>query len=376
MRAPVSETKKGGYRQRLARALDEYEQLTGERLPIEGFNPANAEVNSAYKLFLRRPIKLSLGANEGEMLAFTLGLKPLLREVVDPRHKERRLAHFGERGLCVQALDISAGEDALGGYTVGDKVREALDESLPEYELDWRATVERSRGASTVLIVGHDEERVSAALEIDRRLVDDMSPENEAELVREHGRLLGYPDCCVKAYADAIPVLRNRDVINNSAEASTVFNYLLNNLTLGIFHHVAWYPCSYECAPSLAWARKVDAWVRAERPRDEGSLRWALSMPRLYADDRRQFIFEGYPEAEGRICYKSIYTPYALDRSDKAVMVEWVFFLHEVWPLLQGDRIDYDEFEIHVYKGEQLLESRLAPEGMVALPFRSAIHRG
>ena len=366
--------------QRLDQALADYAEISGRQLSPEAVDPRRPEHRAAYKAFARKPVDFGLGANEGEWMGFTLRLKPLVREVVSMAEWERRGPDYKAQGLHAQALNIGIGQDPFHGYTMGSAGRDQMIIALPEdSDKEWWTAWKRSAGSKVLMCVGRDPERVHRALEVDRLMLDAEDRENEAALTQEHGELLGYPSCCIDAYVAAQPILRNRDPIARAAAATQTFSFLLNNLTLTAFHYIGWYPCSYDCEPSMRYAHRLDKELMRLRPRVRKALHWATSMPRLYLDDRRQILLEGMPQSrsDGRAEFslKSAWTPWTLDRSKATTMVDWIFFRDAVWPLLSADRLVVGPDTLELHKAGELVERRPRSAEMVLLPFQSEVHR-
>lgn len=193
---------------------------------------ARAEVDA-------RPIDYALGSGEADEVGLFAGVKPLLRQLLDGDDVARARARFEALGLHVE---------------------EAAHVETPA----------GPRGGGRVLFIARDARRARAAALIEAREGHDV----------EMGLLLGYPRCCVEAYLAVPPPRRNADVIA-AALARTprleanAFRPRLNVLDLAIFHYTSWLPCSFRCAPSLAYAdavanhiaRRHGQFVGAARPR-------------------------------------------------------------------------------------------------------------
>jgi hypothetical protein len=106
----------------------------------------------------------------------------------------------------------------------------------------------RDRGAWVELYLSHDPASARRAMEL-------QSADPSAHL-RELGALLGYPRCCVEAFA-AQPH-RGDDAQNRRATFARTppggepWPWPLDNL---VVMPVPFFPCTYRCEPALAWAR-------------------------------------------------------------------------------------------------------------------------
>ncbi len=128
--------------------------------------------------------------------------------------------------------------------------------------------------------------------------------------MREIGALVGYPPCCVEAFA------RQDDRANNSrnryeSQARTLapdgsthapWPWELNNLHTMI---VPFYPCSYRCERALAWACACLAEMARVHPAVVAALRAALARPVLYFDHDHQLVLDG-EYVDGRVSYSAV----------------------------------------------------------------------
>lgn len=169
----------------------------------------------------------TFGSGEAELVALVSGLKPVVRQQLRDDALEAQRARVE-----------SVGVHAVLGARVQDVTR---------------------------VYLSRDEAQARAALDAETR-------GDDAAL----GTLLGYPACCVRAFTSLpehwLPRLRwgkrrtNLALARAAARRTTTFHGRLNSLDLHLFHYLAWTPCSYDCAPSLAYADAVAAEL-SRRPR-------------------------------------------------------------------------------------------------------------
>lgn len=227
-------------------------------------------------------LDLDLSGNPLELWAFRAGLKPVVFLTVRPEEEERTRSLFGDV-YC---------ERRERRVTVGAQDR-------------WED--HRDRGSERVeLYLGRDPEQV-------RRAVYLQSEVDPSAALRELGVLVGYPTCCVDAFA------RQDDRANNSRnryftwartvrpDGSTVYPWPweLNNLHTML---VPFYPCSYHCEAALAWARAVIVEMQRSNPLLPQQAKAALARPVLYFDHDHQMSFEGNATAGG-VEYRQVYLP-------------------------------------------------------------------
>lgn len=108
------------------------------------------------------------------------------------------------------------------------------------------------------------------------------------------GRLMGYPPCCVEAFAAQAD--RSNNTRNRYATAARTtlrdepWPWELNNLHTML---IPCYPCSYGCAAALDLARSALAAMDAAHPGTRQAIRDLLARPALYFDHERQIVLHG-----------------------------------------------------------------------------------
>lgn len=115
--------------------------------------------------------------------------------------------------------------------------------------------------------------------------------------LRELGDLMGYPPCCVEAFAaqaDRHNNTQNRYATAARTAAASPWPWELANLHTML---IPCYPCSYACAAARDLARSALAAMDAAHPGKREALRAALARPALYFDHERQIVLHG--EARG-----------------------------------------------------------------------------
>jgi hypothetical protein len=256
-------------------------------------------------------LRLALPPEPFELWAFRAGVKPVAFLTVNPADVERTLAFFGdahherrERRVHVDAQD--------------------------------RWTDRRDHGEPRVeLYIARD-------AELARRAARLQAEEDPTRALAEIGALVGYPPCCVAAFA------RQDDRANNSrnryeSRARTLapdgstpapWPWELNNLHTMV---APFYPCSYRCAAALAWARAALAELARAHPAFAAELGAVLSRPVLYFDHDHQLVFDGAADG-GEILYRSV----AVLPSTAAQLAPLAAAISA------GDRLSFDERELRV----------------------------
>jgi hypothetical protein len=352
----------GDYRARLAAALPQYQRATGRRPAPASLDMARPEVRRAYRAFGQAALRMPFRAALGEELALRLGLKPVLRLLTDPSGVDQLAAHFGRDGLPTLATTTLRRESSVDGLFVTGRAPGS----------DPRVLFYAGRSAA----------EVEEAAALDSEIVD-SSPLHLAlrpwrlwrsgKVTRRLGALLGYPACCVEAFCALGRVPDNATPIAAAAARSVRFDPLLDNVSLSICHLIGWFPCRYDCPASAAVAQSVLAGLAEQDADGARTLHRYLAMPRLYADDRRQIIFDGELVAPGRVRYRAVHTPYAFDRSGTDAAYEWLFFADVVAPLLGGEELLVTSDEL-VVTGAGGAPRRLPrPAGSTWLPFAAPV---
>jgi hypothetical protein len=221
--------------------------------------------------------------------------------------------------------------------------------------------------------VGRDRASLEEAAALDGSMIPYQTAPTSRTLAttddtRRLGELLGYPPCCTEAFTRwHEQLVDNHPPIAAAAAASERFDPLLNNVCLGAFRLIGWFPCRYDCPASIEIARRVEEKLRRRHPRTIDEALRALAMPRVYMDERRQLILDGEVEGD-RVRYRDVYSPYALDRQARTAAYEWVFYADVVACVPNGNTLRLDGDELVVADGERELH-RLACPGAVWLPF-------
>lgn len=214
-----------------------------------------------------------------ELWAFRAGIKPVAFLTVHPQDEAQTLAWFGnahherrQRRVQVATQDRWVDRRDLG------------EERVELY--------------------------ISRDAELARRAAYLQAEVDPSLALHELGELVGYPPCCVEAFA------QQEDRANNSANryhtwARTLtpdssrqgpWPWQLNNLHTMI---APFYPCSYRCPDALAWVHKALAELGAVYPDYLASLRSALARPALYFDHEHQLVLDGACQGE-ELTYRAV----------------------------------------------------------------------
>ncbi len=158
----------------------------------------------------------------------------------------------------------------------------------------------RMVGETRIVFLGRERRLIEQAVEAARRQGDpgtDAGSRQEALL--EEARLLGYPECCARAFAaregearDPVHWLR----IQRRIEADDEVSPLFHPGYLPLVKHV---PCSLACPESLSRAQRLlDAWRHQEGEEAARDLLRSLSRPWLFLTEADGHRVELIPEEE------------------------------------------------------------------------------
>jgi hypothetical protein len=226
-------------------------------------------------------LELALSPEPFELWAFRAGIKPVAFLTVAPADVERTVGYFGD-AHCER-------RDRLVSVGVQDRWTDRRDEGEPRVEL----------------FISRD-----AALA--RRAAHLQAEVDPSEAIRELGELVGYPSCCVEAFAAQDD--RSNNSLNRyqswgrtlAAGAAAPWPWQLNNLHAVV---APFYPCTYLCERALAWACAALAEMGKVHPDAVARLAEVLARPVLYFDHDHQMVLDGASDGE-RVVYRAVSLPH------------------------------------------------------------------
>lgn len=333
--------------------------MSGRRPSFELLRPESRRFRGLYDAFRHRPFRVVLGASEGEWLAVEAGLKPLIREVIVAENWEAWRARSEKLGLVTRQVATGVTESWTDGLTF----------RKDGFGDDGQAGAAEAR--QVLALAGREPGPVAEAAEIESALLRDTTGEAWRSLVERLGGLLGYPPCCVDAFARLGPRRDCADPIRASASRSRHFDPLLDNVTLSVYHHLGWFPCSYGCAPSRVLAARVSDLLLARSPAQHANVSRLLEMPRLYLDERRQLLLDALEVLPDRVRYRAVYTPGTFDGRLDCAHFDWVFFVDVAAPFMAAETARVGDDEIRLEKDGRTIAVLERPPEATWLPFGS-----
>jgi hypothetical protein len=299
-----------------------------DRLGLRGTLPPDPQSPAAV-------LSVPVGDEWLERWAFRAGLKPVVFLTVRPEDVERTVAAFG--GVYCERRDRRV---QIGSQ---DQWVDRRDAGEPRVEL----------------YLSHDPV-------LARRAAAYQADADPTRAVRELGALLGYPHCCVDAFAaqdDRANNSRNRYWTHARSTApdgstSLPWPWQLNNLFAVI---APFYPCSYRCAHALAWVCATLGELERVEPAIVAALRAVLARPVLYFDHEHQLVFDGECPSPTTITYRSVAVPPFADRGLHAL----------VTAVARGNRLTFTDeaLEVTGSRGPVLQLGRTDPALGVIAPF-------
>lgn len=265
-----------------------------------------------------------------ELMAFEAGIKPALYLTLPRDEAEALLPRFDKH--FVTRVDYTLDHD-------------------PVRDVRRRVNTPAGEGTHADLFITRDAGSAARAREIY------LDPRGPSAHLREMGAMLGYPPCCVEAFA-ALEDRSNNSAIRYAAHARTVaqggrFEPVLNNL---FAHVLPWFPCGYGCAPSAEAARAVLDLFAREDPEGAAMLQKRLRRSVFYVDHARLVAFEGgrvegdvlrYARALGGVAHA--------EGDGRAVSTRFEAALGSA--LSQGDGVRLGDGRLEVFAGSTVVAS-------------------
>lgn len=184
--------------------------------------------------------------------------------------------------------------------------------------------------------------------------------QSDRENVFETGKLLGFPSCCIEAFAADFERSRNdQDALNDeacrrlAATATTdrpghpALNPLSNHELLGF------YACDMRCEAATAYARRTAAALARVRRQHLVDAQRRLGRPCLFWRLPFFINFEGEAQAD-EIRYRKATVNVFPDA--EVGQIQRLFASHLMPAISRGDRLTFDGQELTVYAGQQVVQ--------------------
>ncbi len=163
--------------------------------------------------------------------------------------------------------------------------------------------------------VSQDADAVARLVELENREFTGGNPELRAQTIYEIGLMLGYPDCCARAFSrhkmqDDACVMGTFIAAEMAHAASTGTGNVLTlpwqlNFLIPMTGPVFYYPCAADCPASLALANKYFAALESVRPGATEQIKQALAHPVLVAGRWDFVVIDGSVGDDGTINFTS-----------------------------------------------------------------------
>lgn len=232
-----------------------------ERAPLLLIGSPSAVEAAASAPRASTPPPIDTGREPMELWAYRAGIKPVAFLTVSPGRVDRTIALFGDSHIERRERRVH----------IEDQDRWVDD---------------RSRGEPMVELY------ISADAALARRAAEMQS--NPSRAVVELGELMGYPRCCIDAFARQAD--RSNNTLNRYLAAARTsvggpWPWQLNDLHAKL---VPFFVCNYRCEAALAYANASLAARERAHPGSTEKLREQLACKVLYIDDGNQvWSYEG-----------------------------------------------------------------------------------
>ncbi len=263
-------------------------------------------------------LDVGLPSEEAELWLFRAGLKPVAFLTVRPGEEARAVAPFADGGGPVHV----------------ERRERRVEVGAQDAWVD-----RRDRGEPRVELY------VAREAELARRAARLQAEGDPSAQLRQMGALMGYPPCCVEAFAaqdDRANNTRNRYATAGRTRAPGPWPWELANLSVML---LPFYPCRYDCPAALAQARAALGELERAHPGAAARLRAGLGRPVLYFDHDHQLVFDGAVEADGAVRHRGVAVPGPASRA----------LARFGGALALGDRLRLDEARLSVWRGDALV---------------------
>jgi hypothetical protein len=264
-----------------------------------------------------------------EAMAYAFELKPAVFLTVAPQDEARVRASLP---------GIVERRDRLVSVSAGDRWDDRRERGEPRVEL-----------------------YAARALGIARQLAE-LQQSDPSERLSQIGALLGYPACCVQAFAAMGDRSDNSHARVAIAARTSIgpgpWPSLLDDTSLKLLPH---FPCTYRCERSLEQARALLSALADEDKPLCAEILHHLGGPVLYFDHDHQLRFDGEVKDGMSVRYRAVSMPWSPSEP----------FARFAGAVALGDRLVLADTALHVYlEGERLFTLVRTDPGLgVLMPF-------
>jgi hypothetical protein len=310
-----------------------------------------------------------------------------LKESVRGADAEEMAAAYRAMGLAAavvlrHTMEKPTGAHGWGGAEAGraggTRVAVSAGGAEPGRAGGTRVAVSAGGGDHAIIAVAADEAALAEVLAAQRALGATRGSEEQASAVRALGALMGYPACCVEAFAE----LGNRgDNLENERlpflrRPEQALHPLLHRT--GAVRLIAHHLCSPGCAASIERAEQVTALLAAADAEAPARLVAAMRVPSLFLDYERFASVEGAWEGDAFRVQRVLRTDRARELEAQLAAAAFVRVTREGATLSAangGERVIAAERPLLAVPGEPIAAPALAAitrPGSAASPKKSA----
>lgn len=169
-------------------------------------------------------------------------------------------------------------------------------------------TVISPSGPFIYVYISKSKRLVKEAKQIEEKIF--IKNQKSHSLFLRFAELMGYPKCCFNFFLNYIRkhsavrfYLIEYDIHKNTQGN---FSFYLNNLVRGDYYLISHHPCSYNCGPSIKYAKKVLSAIRKVNPKIACRIKALLKFPVLKFLNRAQYLrfINGKVKSRAEIIYK------------------------------------------------------------------------
>lgn len=149
-------------------------------------------------------------------------------------------------------------------------------------------------------------QKMQKIVRLEKELFTNPNKQEAVKKTIEIGRFFGYPDCCVKFFSQHIN-LTTPELIFLAYQKSKNYSFYLNNLDnrVSLIFHI---PCSYDCAKSIKYAKKLLDCLNQEKGKDsQNKIEQYLKSPFIYFKSGEFIRLSGYFQNKTTFLYQELF---------------------------------------------------------------------
>lgn len=144
------------------------------------------------------------------------------------------------------------------------------------------------------VFVSRDKKKIAIAKKnyFERIVENGKLIDRSEEEIRNCGRVLGYPECCIDNLINSDFHSSFTNAVYEALRRSKKIHFLLNSLT-SLYYLIPYFPCSFDCRESLIYAKKLLGVMKKLEPERYRATKFYLKLPYLFINYMMGIIFDG-----------------------------------------------------------------------------------